>query len=203
MRTRPQKRALTTILITTALAIATSGCVSGKYPGERRSLSDCGEVEGVFSNAGRNAKGAEQGHSPRSSTPLLTSLFDTSDQPADRDAQSELSVAIRHLGEGRLQFAVLDRQGDILESGTHQYFESCRRGVLKKVWRESLSTGEGWIGSDEKRTDTLFVNSEGLLVLTTQGTMAGIFLGFPIVGGSAEWREFSPDERFAIDEIDF
>ena len=203
MGIRPRRWPLLTILLSSVLVVTASGCVSGRYPGERRSLFDCGELEGVFSNAGRNAKGAEQGLSPRRYTPLLTSLFDASDEPADLDAQSELSVAIRHIGGGRLQFAILDRQGNTRESGTHQYFESCRKGVLERVWTESMSKGEGWLGTDEKRTDTLFVNSEGLLVLTAKGTAAGLFLGFPIVGGSVEWREFSPDGRLAIDDVDF
>ena len=199
----PRRWALTAILLSSALAVTASGCVSGRYPGERRSLFDCGELEGVFSNAGRNAKSAEPGLSPRRYTPFLASLFDASGETADLDAQSELSVAIRHIGGGRLRFAILDRQGNIRESGTHQYFESCRKGVLERVWTESLNTGEGWLGTDEKRTDTLFVNAEGLLVLTAKGTAAGLFLGFPIVGGSAEWREFSPDGRFDIDDVDF
>lgn len=200
---RIRRWAHTTILLSSALAVTASGCVSGHYPGNRRSLFDCGELEGVFSNAGRNAKGAEQGLSPRSYTPLLTSLFDASDEPADLDAQSELSVAIRHIGGGRLQFAILDRQGNSRESGTHHHFESCRNGVLRRVWTDTLHLSEGWLGTDEKRTDKLFVNAEGLLVLTAKGTAAGLFLGFPIVGGSVGWREFSPDGRFDIDDVDF
>ncbi|MEM8995241.1 MAG: hypothetical protein AAGF23_10675, partial [Acidobacteriota bacterium] len=172
-------------------------------PGERRSLFDCGEVEGVFSDAGRNAKGAEEWLAPRSYTPLLSMLFVASDEPFDLDAQSELSVAIRHIGGGRLQFAILDRQGKTLESGTHHHFESCRNGVLEKVWTEALPRSKGWLGTDEKRTDKFFVNADGLLVLTSKGTAAGLFLGFPIVGGSVAWREFASDDRFDIDDVDF
>lgn len=121
-----------------AVAVIASGCVSGHDPGNRRSLFDCGELEGVFSSAGRNAKDAEQGLSPRSYTPLLTSLFDASDEPADLDAPSEFSVAIRHIGGGRLQVAILDRQGNTRESGNLHHFESCRNGVLRRVWTETL-----------------------------------------------------------------
>ncbi|MEM9552846.1 MAG: hypothetical protein AAGC60_01185 [Acidobacteriota bacterium] len=176
--------------------------MSGKYPGNSRSLFDCGDLEGVFSNAARTSEG-EDFLTQRSHTSWLTRLFETSDESADLDAQSELSVAIRHIGGGRLQFAFLDRQGTIRKSGTYDHFESCRNGVLKKVWSENLKTGEGWIGTDEKRTDTLFVNTDGILVLTSKGTAAGIFLGFPIVGGTADWQEFSPDGSFDIDDVDF
>ena len=194
---------LTANLFCSTLAVIACGCVSGGYPGEAKSLFGCGELEGVFSNAGRNAKRAEEGRSPRSYTPLLTSLFDASDEPAGLDAQSELSVAIRHLGGGRLLYAILDHKGNTRQSGTNGHFESCRNGVLRRVWKETLHASDGWLGTDEKRTETLFVNTEGSLVLTAKGTAAGLFLGFPIVGGSAEWREFSPDGRFDIDDVEF
>lgn len=185
-----------------AVVLGTAGCVTGKYEGNTRSKHDCGSLGGVFLNAGRNAKDGSQGLSASSYTPLLIHVVDK--HPGTRpdiEHESKFSVAIRHVGRGKIDWALVDEEGGVVRTGAYEHYATCSKGVLKKTGRQEI--GEGWVGTKEKITSILFVNEDGNLVVTTQSTAAGLFLGFPIVGTDAHWKEFSPHPRFDLADIDF
>ncbi|REJ76887.1 MAG: hypothetical protein DWQ36_16405 [Acidobacteria bacterium] len=181
-----------------ALVLSVAGCVSGRHPEARRADRGCDSIEGVFSNLGRNDEDpAEKG--PEYLRAYLLDHLVTPDELSPRIIKgAQVAVAIRHLGGGRLRFAVLDSDGTVLTTGIRSY-DRCSKGVLQS--RSSRELGAGWIGSDEKLRHFLVINA-GRLMLSLESTAAGMFLGFPIVGGSAAWWEFPPDPRFDLDDLD-
>lgn len=194
-----------TFAILGCLLIVCTGCVTtGKYSGPSSSRYDCSSMAGVFFNLGRNSKDPKKNYPPQNYRAFLVATLTDSDHiSSDMREEPEISVAIKHVGSGRVKYALLDASGNILETGTQQNYDACSRGVLKRVRRDELKLSDGWLGPEPKLTSTLLINTEGKLLISTKEFAAGLFLGFPIISDSVFWEEFSPNPQLDVHDIEF
>ena len=200
---KPNRSVRLATLASLAIVVpAVSGCVGGRHPALQADLLDCGSLAGVFHNVGKNAKDPDEYAAYDLREFLLDNLVTTDELSPKYIKGHDVSVAIQHVGSGTLKFAVLDDKGSVVKTGTHAYYDSCSNGLLEKKWKED--PGEpGYVGSDQRNRQTLFVTAEGKLVVSKEFKIYGVFIGLPAVGGAADWGEFALDPRYDVRTIDF
>ncbi len=189
------------VLITVVFAAA--GCASGGKARPRSASVGCDSVAGVFSNLGRLDRDPAK-YAPEDLQTFLLEHLETLERlPRRFRGANDVSVALRHVSDGELRYAVIDASGAIVHRGTSTRYAACSRGVLERVKKIELKLEDGWLGSDETYTQSLYIAVAGELVVGSKSAAYGLFLGFPILSKQGTWSEYPSDSRFDVGSFDF